>query len=114
MVTSGPYVPQRGDLVWLDFDPQAGHEQAGRRPALVLSPVSYNRATRLALLCPVTSKIKGYSFEVSVTGKKVNGVVLADQVKSLDWSRRNASFIERSDAEVIDEVLAKLGTLTEY
>jgi len=115
MVSAGPYVPQRGDFVWLDFDPQAGHEQAGRRPALVLSPASYNRPTRLALFCPVTSRVKGYAFEVAVTGaKRVAGVVLADQVKTLDWSKRNAAFIERSDPEVVEDVLAKLMTLTEY
>lgn len=115
MVSSGPYVPQRGDLVWIDFDPQAGHEQAGRRPALVLSPGSYNRATRLALFCPVTSKVKGYAFEVAVTGtRRIGGVVLADQVKNLDWSKRNATFIERSGPELIEDVLAKLMTLTEF
>jgi mRNA interferase MazF len=115
MVSTGPYVPQRGDFVWLEFDPQAGHEQAGRRPALVLSPGSYNRATRLALLCPVTSKVKGYPFEVTVTGaKRVGGVVLSDQVKSLDWSMRNAQFIERCSPEVVEDVLARLATLTEF
>lgn len=114
-MSTGPYVPQRGDLVWLDFDPQAGHEQAGRRPAIVLSPGSYNRATRLALFCPITSRVKGYSFEVAVTGtKRVGGVVLADQVKNLDWSKRNTTFIERCDPELIEDVLAKLMTLTEY
>ncbi|HEV7588909.1 MAG TPA: endoribonuclease MazF [Longimicrobium sp.] len=114
-MSAGPYVPQRGDLVWIDFDPQAGHEQAGRRPALVLSPGSYNRATRLALLCPVTSRVKGYAFEVAVTGaNRVTGVVLADQVKNLDWSKRNTAFIERSGPELIEDVLAKLTTLTEF
>jgi mRNA interferase MazF len=115
MVSVGPYVPQRGDFVWLDFDPQAGHEQAGRRPALVLSPGSYNRATRLALLCPVTSKVKGYPFEVAVAGtKRVVGVVLADQVKNLDWSERDAAFIERCAPELIEDVLAKVATLIEF
>ncbi|HVG46240.1 MAG TPA: endoribonuclease MazF [Longimicrobium sp.] len=114
-MSAGPYVPQRGDFVWLDFNPQAGHEQAGRRPALVLSPGSYNRATRLALFCPVTSRVKGYTFEVAVTGTNcVTGVVLADQVKNLDWSKRNAAFIERSDPELIEDVLARLMTLTEF
>ena len=114
MVSTGSYVPQRGDLVWLDFDPQAGHEQAKRRPALVLSPGSYNRATRLALVCPVTSKVKGYPFEVVVAGaKRVDGVVLSDQVKSLDWSMRNAQLIERSSPNLVEDVLAKLSTLTE-
>lgn len=114
MVSTGPYVPQRGDFVWLDFDPQVGHEQAKRRPALVLSPGSYNRATRLALFCPVTSKVKGFPFEVSVKGtKRVDGVVLSDQVKSLDWSMRDAQFIERCSPELVEDVLAKLATLTE-
>lgn len=77
MVSTRPYVPERGDFVWIDFDPQVGHEQGKRRPALVLSPVSYNQATRLALFCPVTSKVKGFSYEVSVTGtERVDGVVL--------------------------------------
>ena len=80
------YVPRRGDIVWLSFTPQAGHEQAGRRPALVLSPSAYNRKVGLALFCPVTSRVKGYPFEVTVPkGLSVAGVVLADQVKSLDW-----------------------------
>ena len=114
-MSAGPYVPQRGDLVWIDFDPQAGHEQAGRRPALVLSPGSYNRATRLALLCPVTSRVKGYTFEVAVTGtKRVTGVLLADQVKSLDWSKRNIAFIEHCDPDLVEDVLARLATLTEF
>ena len=79
------YVPRRGDLVWLSFDPQAGHEQAGRRPAFVLSPEAYNRKTGLFLACPVTSKEKGYPFEVSLpSGLQVSGVILADQLKSLD------------------------------
>lgn len=87
------YVPDRGDVVWLDFTPQAGHEQAGRRPALVLSPAAYNRKAGLMLCCPITSQVKGYPFEVQVapsTGK-VAGVVLADQVRCLDWRSRNAS-----------------------
>jgi mRNA interferase MazF len=114
MVTATPYVPERGDFVWIDFDPQVGHEQAGRRPALVLSPGSYNRATGRALVCPITSKVKGYTFEVSVTGKRVDGVVLADQIKNLEWSKQNTAFIERSDPEVVEDVLAKLATLTDH
>jgi mRNA interferase MazF len=115
MVSAGPYVPQRGDLVWIDFDPHVGHEQAGRRPALVLSPGSYNGATHRALFCPITSRVKGYAYEVKVTGtKRVSGVVLADQVKNLDWSKQNPAFIERSDPELVEDVLAKLTTLTEF
>lgn len=87
------YVPDRGDVVWLDFTPQAGHEQAGRRPALVLSPATYNKKSGLMLCCPITSQTKGYPFEVSVTpaAGKVTGVALADQVRCLDWQSRNAS-----------------------
>lgn len=105
-MTTG-YVPQRGDLVWLSFDPQAGHEQAGRRPAFVLSPESYNRKTSLLLACPVTSKVKGYPFEVALTGGlPVSGVILADQIKSLDWKARRAEFVARTSASVIEEVLS--------
>lgn len=101
------YVPRRGDLIWLNFDPQAGHEQAGRRPAFVLSPESYNRKTGLLLACSITSKVKGYPFEVPVTaGSPVSGVILADQVKSLDWKVRKAQFAARSPVSVIDDVLS--------
>lgn len=106
------YVPDRGDLVWLSFDPQAGHEQAGRRPALVLSPMAYNDKTGLCLVCPITSRIKGYPFEVSIPkNAKVTGVVLADQVKSLDWQVRKAELIERSREIVVEETLEKVRTL---
>ena len=101
------YVPKRGDLVWLTFDPQAGHEQAGRRPAFVLSPEAYNRKTGLFLACPVTSRIKGYPFEVGLpAGLPVSGVILADQIKSLDWKERKAQFAARAAAEVTDDVVA--------
>ena len=107
-----PYCPKRGDVVWLTFTPQAGHEQAGHRPALVLSPEAYNSKVGLALFCPITSQIKGYPFEVSLPrGKKVSGVVLADQVKSLDWKARQASFCCTLSKETVHEVLNKLGTL---
>ncbi len=106
------YVPERGDLVWLTFNPQAGHEQAGHRPALVLSPKAYNQATSLALMCPITSKEKGYPFETSLPGGlKVSGVVLADQIKSLDWRARSASKADTAPSAVVDDVLAKLETL---
>lgn len=101
------YVPRQGDLVWLTFDPQAGHEQAGRRPAFVLSPESYNRKTGLFLACPVTSKMKGYPFEVPLpSGLAVSGVILADQIKSLDWKARQAEFATTSSDTVVEEVLA--------
>ena len=105
------YVPDRGDLVWIEMNPQAGREQAGRRPAFVVSPKSYNGKVGLALLCPLTSKVKGYPFEVAVEGKTVQGVVLADQVKSLDWKARRARLVERADRAVVSEVLAKIEVL---
>lgn len=106
------YVPDRGDLIWLTFDPQAGHEQAGRRPALVLSPTTYNERSRLALVCPVTTKRKGYPFEVVLPGGlPIAGVVLADQVRSLDWSVRRARFETRAPDTVVAEVRARLRPL---
>jgi mRNA interferase MazF len=108
LVTSKSYVPDQGDLVWLDFDPQAGHEQAGRRPALVLSPKSYNQATKLMLCCPVTSRVKGYPFEVLIFGSpKISGVALSDQIRSLDWIARDAQFIDRVPSSVLSEVSVK-------
>jgi mRNA interferase MazF len=106
------FVPQRGDVVWIDLNPQAGHEQAGRRTAVVLSPVAYNRKVGLALFCPVTSQIKGYPFEVLIpAGLAVKGAVLADQVKSLDWRVRKAELISEMTGAVINAVLAKVRTL---
>lgn len=108
----GAYVPDRGHVVWITLNPQAGHEQAGRRPAVVLSPVAYNGRLGLAIFCPVTSQIKGYPFEVRVPpGLPVAGVVLADQVKNLDWRVRKAEFICVMPRDVIQEVLQMLGTL---
>lgn len=106
------YIPDRGDAIWLNFTPQAGHEQAGHRPALVLSPASYNRKAGLALLCPITSQMKGYPFEVQLTGAtEVQGVILADQVKSLDWQERDAEFIEAVPESVVQEVISKVQAL---
>ena len=106
------YVPERGDIVWLQFNPKAGHEQSGIRPALVISPKSYNSKVGLALFCPITTKIKGYPFEVNIPEKsKASGTILSDQVKSLDWRVRNAKKIERVPDEVIQEVLAKIESL---
>ncbi|MCY2973666.1 MAG: endoribonuclease MazF [Planctomycetota bacterium] len=104
------FIPDRGDLIWINFDPQAGREQAQHRPALVLSPKAYNAKTLLCVLCPLTSQTKGYPFEVIVPGKTPS-VVLADQVKSMDWRVRKAKLKGRVDAEVLAEVLAKLQTL---
>ena len=108
------YIPERGDIIWIDFDPQAGREQAGRRPALVLSPKAYNKKAGLALICPITSKVKGYPFEVAVAGKKIIGVVLSDQVRSLDWTARKAEKDSVVTAETMTEVLAKVATLLEF
>jgi mRNA interferase MazF len=105
-------VPDRGDIAWISLSPQAGHEQAGRRPALVVSPAAYNGTVGLALCCPITSREKGYPFEVALPeGLAVTGVVLSDQVKSLDWRERSAEIVGRAPAETVDEVLAKLAVL---
>lgn len=107
-----PYVPERGDAVWITLNPQAGHEQAGRRPAVVLSPAAYNGRVGLAILCPITNQIKGYPFEVVLpAGLAVTGAVLSDQVKSLDWRARTATFICALPPATIAEVLQKLTTL---
>jgi mRNA interferase MazF len=108
------YVPDRCDLVWLEFTPQAGSEQRGRRPALVISPKSYNGKVGLALFCPLTSKVKGYPFEVELPdGYAVSGVVLADQLKSLDWRSRRVKFIERISPDVMAMVTARVLPLLE-
>ena len=108
----GGYVPARGEAVWISLHPQARHEQAGRRPAVVLSPATYNGRVRLAVFCPITHQPKGYPFEVAIpSGLRVTGVVLADQVKSLDWRARQAELICALPAETVAEVLEKLVTL---
>lgn len=106
------YVPRRGDAVWLQFNPQAGSEQAGRRPAVVISPEAYNRRVGLMICCPITNQQKGYPFEVALPdGVGVTGVILSDQVKSLDWRARQADFISALPDDVVEDVLAKLRTL---
>jgi mRNA interferase MazF len=106
-----PYCPERFDIIRIEFDPQAGREQAGARPAFVLSVRKYNAIARLCVLCPITNQAKGYPFEVTIpAGQKTTGVVLSDQVKSLDWSARNAEFVE-SCPELAPEVLGKLRAL---
>jgi mRNA interferase MazF len=106
------YIPDRGDIIWITLNPQAGHEQAGRRPALVISPATYNGKTDLAILCPITSHVKGYPFEVVIPqGLKVSGAVLSDQIKNLDWTARTAKFICKLSESVTQEVLKKLSTL---
>ncbi len=115
MVSLKPYIPAFGDAVWITLNPQTGHEQSGRRPAVVLSPESYNEKVGLAILCPVTSQIKGYPFEVVIPpGLPVEGAILSDQVKSLDWRVRKAELICSLPEETISEVLQKLGTLLKY
>jgi mRNA interferase MazF len=106
------YIPERGDAVWITLDPQAGHEQAGRRPALVLSPSAYNGRVGLALCCPITSQVKNYPFEVPIpAGLLVTGVIGADQVKCLDWQARKAVPIGSVPEEVVAQVLQRLQTL---
>ena len=108
------YAPERGDVVWLEFNPQAGHEQAGKRPALVVSPAAYNRRVGLALFCPLTTQVKGYPFEVVLpAGLKAQGAILADQIKSLDWRVRRAKLLCRVPPEVVEETLARLQALIE-
>ena len=112
MRRSREYIPERGDVVWLSFSPQAGHEQAGRRPAVVISPAVYNSKTGLALFCPITNQAKGYPFEVVIPNNlPVSGVVLADHLKSLDWKARKAEFMGRLPEEVLADCLAKIRAL---
>ena len=106
-----PYVPEVGDVAWLDFDPQTGREQAKRRPALVLTDQAYNRASGLAVVCPLTSKRKPYPFALPVTVDKVEGSVLVDHLKSMDWKARNAQFHSKADHELLNKVRAYLGVL---
>jgi mRNA interferase MazF len=105
------YIPDRGEVVWLSFNPQAGHEQAGRRPAVVLSPRAYNQAVGLAIFCPVTNQVKGYPFEVALPDGWPPPASFLDQVKSLDWRVRQVEYIDTLPAPIIGEVLRKLGTL---
>jgi mRNA interferase MazF len=105
------FVPDAGDIVWLEFSPQAGHEQAGHRPALVLSPSAYNSKTGTMVCCPMTTQIKGYPFEVVIHAKDVNGAVLSDQVKNLDWRARKATPKGKATEEELSEVRAKVAAL---
>jgi mRNA interferase MazF len=113
-VRKNSYVPERGDVVWFDFHPQAGHEQAGRRPAFVLSPATYNGKTGLMLCCPITSQVKGYPFEVVVEESAVvRGAILSDQVKSLNWQARRAEKKGKVSKPVMEEVVAKVRAILE-
>jgi mRNA interferase MazF len=115
MVDNPVYVPACGDVIWIDLSPQSGHEQSGRRPAVVLSPKNYNEKTGLVIMCPVTSKIKGYPFEVVIpVDFPVNGAILSDQVKSLDWRVRNAEYILSLPEAIISTVLKKLALLLSF
>jgi mRNA interferase MazF len=106
------YVPESGDIVWLNFNPQTGHEQSGRRPALVISPQAYNEKTDLAISCPIASRVKGYPFEVKIPDDLViSGVILSDQIKSMDWKTRKAEFICKLPKVVLKEALSKLNVL---
>jgi mRNA interferase MazF len=106
------YIPDRGDIIKLSFSPQIGREQGGFRPALVVSPLAYNRKSHFILACPITSQIKGWKFEVVLSSEMITfGVVLADQVRIIDWQARKAKFIERATDDVVAESLAKLTTL---
>jgi mRNA interferase MazF len=109
---ASPYCPRRGDVVWLSFTSQTGHEQAGHRPALTLSPEAYNRKVGLALFCPITTQVKGYPFEVPLPpGLKASGVILSDQIKSLDWQARKAKFSCKLPTTVLADVLSQLDAL---
>jgi mRNA interferase MazF len=111
-MVAGDYVPERGDIVWLSFDPQTGQEQAGRRPALVLSDSRYNRLTGRGVFCPITSKAKGYPFEVPIAAGGISGVVLSDHVKNLDWrARRAESSGGKASEEIVQAVLCRLRVL---
>ena len=105
------YVPEAGDIVWLEFDPQAGREQAGRRPAVVLTPEGYNKKTNLLVCCPLTTQIKGYPFEVLVEIDGVQSAILSDQVKSLDWKIRKAKYKNKVSSAILGEVKAKAKSL---
>ena len=112
MVNPRDYIPQCGDAVRISLNPQAGHEQAGRRPAVILSPRSYNGKTGLAILCPVTSHVKGYPFEVVLPADlPVTGAILSDQIKSLDWRVRDAELICTLPDKIVSEIMQKLVTL---
>lgn len=101
------YIPKRGDIIWTNFDPAAGHEQAKKRPAIVLSPEPFNRQVGLALVAPITSTIRGHGFEVRLEHTKTSGVVLCQQVKTIDYRARGIALIEKAPAPIINDVLAK-------
>ncbi len=101
---SGNYIPERGDIIWISFNPQTGHEQSGHRPALVLSPQIYNSRTGMGLFCPITSRTKNYAFEVKIKSGKIHGVVLSDHIKNLDWTARKIKYIGKVDDKTLQQV----------
>jgi mRNA interferase MazF len=105
------YIPDRGDIVWLNFNPQTGHERKGKRPAIVISPKEYNGKVNLGLFCPITSHEKQYPFGVKIKNKKINGVALSDQIKILDWTKRDMEYIIKATEEEITEVVEKINIL---
>lgn len=112
MVKGREYVPEKGDIIWISFNPQAGHEQSGRRPSLVLSPKYYNEKVGLAILCPITSQVKGYPFEVAIPeGLPVTGVILSDQVKNMDWRTRNSEYACNVPDQTYTDVVQRLVSL---
>lgn len=108
ITTRKKYIPERGDVVWTDFDSAAGHEQKGKRPALVLSPAPFNKKVMLAMVAPITSRVKGHGFEVPINGKKVVGAVLCQQVKMIDCTQRGVQFAEKAQKTVTSDALAKV------
>ena len=105
------YIPSKGDLIWLNFSPQAGHEQKGKRPAIVISSREYNKKTQFSLCCPITSNRKAYPFEVILKGQNIKGVILADHIKNLDWKTRKAKFIEKAKSKTVLECVEKITLL---
>jgi mRNA interferase MazF len=110
-MVNNSYIPDRGDIVWLNFNPQTGYEQKGKRPAIVVSPKGYNEKVNLGLFCPITSQEKGYPFEIKIRNENINGVVLSDQIKSLDWTKRNIEYIIKATKEEIKGVVEKINIL---
>ncbi len=110
-MVNSKYVPERGDIIWIDFSPQLGHEQRGRRPALVISHRKYNEKVGLGIFCPITSKAKNYPFEVQIDLDKIKGAVLCDQLKNLDWAARNTEFIERLELKKLQDVIERIEVL---
>ncbi len=113
VVKRAKYIPDRGDVIWLEFDPQAGNEIKKNRPALVISPREYNERAHLAIVMPITSQIKGYPFEEGIIYSKIQGVILCDQIRSLDWSARNAKYICTISEKLLFEVIEKFKVLIE-